>query len=874
MKIFRFFNISVDFTKKKLFLLNKENRTIIIQFILGVFFIGLGIWFVNHEKLEIFQIKNTITDASIYWVLAGIFITILYFILQGLLYVASFSAINAKINLKDGIVLFLKRNFISVFLPAGGFSSLFFFSKAIEEKGNTKVQIHLASSIYAFVGILSVVLVAFPIFIYALLNGTIGSGNWYALVVVIVFKISLILVYRSIIKKGILYSSLIKWYPKSRPFFDDLENHKINTRKFLRAIFYSILIEVVGIAHLYIAMIALHIEPSLLAASMAYIVSVIFLIISPFMRGLGAIEISMSYILIRYGFNNVDAIAVTFLYRFFEFWSPLIAGILIFTSKINKVVMRVVPAFLLLGLGIINIISVLTPAIKYRLDYLKNYLPLESIHASNYLVFTSGLFLLVTASFMLKGLRMAWRFALLLSAISLIGHLTKAIDYEEAIITFIVILILIITKKEYYIKTNPKLRLLGLETSILSIIAVLIYGTIGFYFLDKKHFGIDFSTLQSIGYTLQNYFLIGSSDLIPLDSFASHFLMSIKISGFLSFGFLIYTLINPYIRKQSITDEEKTLVKELIDQYGNSSLDYFKSYFDKLFFISETKNAFLAYRLAGNYAVVLENPVAQNEQEIKNCIVEFDDFCFKCGLKSIYYRILEKDLKMYQSLNKKHFFLGQEGTVNLSEFSLDGGSKKSLRNALNKISENGFKSTIYQPPIKDGILQKIQAVSNEWLEDTDRTEIIFSQGLFLWEELKNQTIITVENKEEKIIAFLNIIPDSVDGEATYDLIRKTNDAPNGIMDFILVALFNHLKSQDYKTVNLGLAPMSGIENPKTIQDKAMKYAYDKVKSFSHYKGLRNFKEKFSPTWQNQYVIFSNDYDLIQMPRILSKVIKI
>jgi phosphatidylglycerol lysyltransferase len=67
--------------------------------------------------------------------------------------------------------------------------------------------------------------------------------------------------------------------------------------------------------------------------------------------------------------------------------------------------------------------------------------------------------------------------------------------------------------------------------------------------------------------------------------------------------------------------------------------------------------------------------------------------------------------------------------------------------------------------------------------------------------------------------------------------------------------------------------MSGIETPKTIQDKSMKYAYEKIRSFSHYKGLRNFKEKFSPVWYNQYVIFSDDYDLIQIPRILSKVIK-
>ena len=868
-----FLNSRAKFIKSIKLPFNKENRNIVLQFIVAVLFIGIGIWFLKHEKSELFEIKNSLNNATLVWVFAGIVVTIFYFVLQGLMYVASFSAVNANISVKDGVILFLKRNFISVFLPAGGFSSLVFFTSTIEEKGNTKVQIYLASTIYAFIGILSVVLVAIPIFIYAFINGTLGANYWNALLGIILFLGALLYGFQSLFKKGKIYRLLVKWFPKVEVFLEDIQSQIIDKRKFALAIFYSILIEVVGITHLYIAMTALHFHPMFLAAAVGYVVSVIFLIISPFMRGLGAVEVSMSYILIRYGFSNVDAIAITFLYRFFEFWTPLVFGVLLFISKINKLLMRVVPAFLLLSLGIINIISVLTPVISERLAYLKHYLPLEAIHASNYLVFTSGLFLLVTASFMLKGLRMAWWFALFLAVISLVGNLTKAIDSEEAIVATIVILVLIMTRKEYYIKTNPKLRLLGLETAFLSIIAVLIYGIIGFYFLDQKHFGINFSTLQSIRYTLQNYFLVGSSNLVPLDHFASHFLMSIKISGFITIGFLLYTLINPYISKSFVTEAEKEIAKELVEKYGNSSLDYFKTYFDKLLFISKTKKAFLAYRLVGNYAVVLENPVAENRQEMKECIIAFDAFCYECGLKSIYYRVLGNELPIYQSLNKKHFFIGQEGVVNLAEFSLEGSAKKSLRNAMNKITESGFKTAIYLPPIKDGILQKLDAVSNEWLAETERQEIVFSQGLFDINELKNQTIITVENKEDKIIAFLNIIPDPVNGEATYDLIRKTNDAPNGVMDFILIALFNHLKAQNFKTVNLGLAPMSGIENPKTIQDKSMKYAYDKIKSFSHHKGLRNFKEKFSPTWYNQYVIFSDDYDLIQIPRILSKVIK-
>jgi phosphatidylglycerol lysyltransferase len=175
--------------------------------------------------------------------------------------------------------------------------------------------------------------------------------------------------------------------------------------------------------------------------------------------------------------------------------------------------------------------------------------------------------------------------------------------------------------------------------------------------------------------------------------------------------------------------------------------------------------------------------------------------------------------------------------------------------------------------VKDGILQKIKSVSDEWLDDMDRSEIIFSQGMFDWVELKQQTIITVENAEEKIVAFLNIIPDYAPNEATYDLIRKTADAPNGVMDFILIELFKHLKDKGVRYVNLGFAPMSGLDDPHTFPEKSMKFAYEKIRSFSHYKGLRDYKQKFDPQWYNKYLIYQHDYDLLSVPTALAKVIK-
>ncbi len=849
-----------------------ENRKLIAQFILTALFFGLGIWFVGHEHTELVEVRTTLLTSQGTWVLVGLAVTVLYIFLQGLMYVTAFQSIQCRISLLDSIILFLKRNFVSIFLPAGGISALVFFTGPLERKGVSKTQIHYASTLYAFIGILSVVLVAVPVFAYAVVKGNSGRNEWLALAALFLLTGFLFAFYRLLLKKGRFNRWVVTLFPSVELLLENIRTHQVLAGKFLLTVLISTLLEFTGIAHLYIAMKALQVEPSLFAAMMGYIVSVVFLVISPFLRGLGAVEVSMSLVLVRFGFTDIQSISITLLYRSFEFWLPLLAGLVSFISSINKLLMRTFPAILLLFLGIINIVSVITPAISSRIEHLQEYVIIDAMDASNYFVLAAGFLLLATAAFMLKGLRMAWWIALFLSIVSLVGHITKAIDYEEAIVALFIIVILLLTRKEYYVRNNPRLRLVGMQTALISIAAILLYGTVGFYLLDKKHFDVDFSLAQSVSSTIANYFLIGSSALIPQDAFGKSFVHSINIGGFLTMAFLFYTLLRPYVYKGSTSEDERARALSLLRRYGRTSLDYFKTYSDKMIFFPTGVDSFISYRIAGNYGMVLEDPVAGKE-DIKTSIMQFDTYCYENSMKSMYYRVPEESLPLYLALGKKKMFIGQEAVVDLDTFSLEGGNRKAIRNAINKVKDRRFKATVHQPPVRDGLLQKLKEVSDEWLSHTDREEIVFSQGMFVWEELKNQTVITVENSEEKVVAFLNIVPDYAPSEGTFDLMRKTGDAPNGILDFLMVELFSYFRTQGIRYVNLGFVPMSGIKNARTLTEKSMKFAYEKIRSFSQYKGLREFKEKYDPIWRDKYLVYSHDYDLIQVPLVLSRVIK-
>jgi phosphatidylglycerol lysyltransferase len=157
-------------------------------------------------------------------------------------------------------------------------------------------------------------------------------------------------------------------------------------------------------------------------------------------------------------------------------------------------------------------------------------------------------------------------------------------------------------------------------------------------------------------------------------------------------------------------------------------LDYFKPYPDKQLFFNKSKDAFLAFSESKHYAVVLENPVAADPAPATQLLIAFEDYCSERGLRTFYYRVTEEDLPMYSSIKKKSILLGQEAIVDVTTFSLEGSARKSMRNAVNRIEHAGYHSKIYQPPLKDGLVQQLKTVSNEWLSEGGHSEAGFRKG--------------------------------------------------------------------------------------------------------------------------------------------------
>jgi len=857
---------------KKIKKIMEFSKKLHLKEVIAVLFILVAIYFFRKEREELRSIIPALKQSDWRYIVLGVVVTCIYIIFQSGMYVYSFATVKSKLSWKLAIELYLKRNFLSVFLPAGGITALAYMPNSLRASAVHKRAIHQASGIYAFVGMLSLFIVGVPVIVYTIFQTRHIAHATTGIIILALMLSAVVFVIYSIRSKGIVYNLMIKYFPSAEKRLAEIFDFNFSKKCFSITTLFSIGNEASGIFHLFLAMLAVGVQPSLGAACTGYIVSVILLATSPFLRGLGAVEISLVYILTLYGYTEAQALAITLLYRILEFWLPLAAGLLAFAAKGKNIFFRLAPAVLIFLLGVVNILSAVTPPIRARVSLLRQYLPMDTIHASNLLVLLMGLLLVVTAAFLVRGLRNAWLIALVVSLLSCITHLTKALDWEEASIAFIVVIVLLATYRQYRLKNNPKLMNIGIITAVTVFLGVVLFETIGFYFIDVKHFGIDFTWKQSIAYSIKSFFLLENAELFPVTRFGREFLVCINVLSVCAWVFFFYTFIRPYIYAGDKNQSNLGEAEALVTQYGSSSVDYYKLYDDKLIFISEEYEGFISYRIANGFAVVLEEPVCAEEHKI-NVLQEFDKQCRKMGLKTAFYRVDEDSMYYFENLKKKSLLIGQEAVMDIKLFTLEGKEKKSLRNGLNSLTKKGYTTALHQAPLNEQLVLELKAVSDEWLETYDKKEAVFSQGSFEIKELLKHNVIAIRDNKNKVVAFLNIIPDYAPDECTYDLIRKTADAPGGCMDALIIAMIDYGKHKGLQWLNLGMVPMSGIDEPDSTAERVVKFAYEKIKRFQHYQGLRDFKEKYATQWLNKYLVYENDFDLIQLPAALSKVMR-
>lgn len=535
---------------------------------------------------------------------------------------------------------------------------------------------------------------------------------------------------------------------------------------------------------------------------------------------------------------------------------------LLITDNRQRIRLGLWIAALLTGaMGIINLVSAVTPSLPERREWLEVFFPFYIRSSGRIFAALAGFVLLTLAANLLRRKRIAWLLTICLLMLSILSHLIKGLDYEESIVAIVLLVQLLLMRHVFTAQSDRPSMAQGIRTLIGALLFTLAYGTAGFYVLDG-HFQVDgqpinFGLIQSVWQTLAIFFTEDNAGLQPITQFATYFANSIYVIGIGTLSYATVMLLRPVLQRgDPATMVQRQQARDIIDRHGKTSLARLSLLSDKSYFFSPTGQSVIAYVAKGRAAIALGDPIGP-ESDRAEAIGAFRAFCDRNDWFPTFYEVLPESLPLYQSLGLRSVQIGEDAIVDLRTFNLKGKANQNLRTAMNRLTKTGHRVEVYEPPISDELVYALKPVSDAWLHNKQGAEKRFSIGWFHVEYLRGCFIGVVYNKTHEIVAFTTMLSGYNRPEVTVDLMRHRPALENGAMDYLFVSLLQHFQTQGLEGFSFSLSPLAGVgKTPNAHRiEKGLHYFFEHLNQFYNFKGLHNFKEKYHPRWEPRYLVY-------------------
>lgn len=278
---------------------------------------------------------------------------------------------------------------------------------------------------------------------------------------------------------------------------------------------------------------------------------------------------------------------------------------------------------------------------------------------------------------------------------------------------------------------------------------------------------------------------------------------------------------------------------------------------DKEIFWTKERDVLIVYKRIANKLMVLGDPIGA-EAKIQESIKDFCEYSKSRGFKPVFYQISPQYMHFYHDSGFRFLKVGEVGLVNLQQFSLEGKQGAKLRTKLNKFTRNSFTVSVVHPPYSTHMLSELKLISDSWLGS--QKEKGFSVVSFSKEYVSRFPIALLHNPAGEPIAFATLATDHKN-TVTIDLMRKYSDTPYGTMDVLFIHIFQWAKNNGYQNCSLGMSPLSNVGNcnHSFTCEKLIRLAYLYGNSFYNFKGLKEFKSKFTTEWEPKYIAYKKTF---------------
>lgn len=460
---------------------------------------------------------------------------------------------------------------------------------------------------------------------------------------------------------------------------------------------------------------------------------------------------------------------------------------------------------------------------------------------------------------------LAYAFYLGIGAASLVmpaGHRDlSAVDVIRIVVLPLAILgLLLALRSEFVVRSDVQGLRWALRFSLIMLAVALVYGTAGFQLFDHSDFHQEISLPSAMHYTIDQFDLTTNHPIHPYTKRAKLFVDSLSFVSLGAFVFVLISLFQPLRLRWSDQAAARQHMHELLNRYGGNSEDFFKLWpHDKQYFFSRSGHSGLAFHVYRGVALSLGDLVG-DKREFRQLLADFKTLCFGNDWLPAAIHIQSAQRRLYEKSGFSLQKIGQEAVLDLAAFQSSTAGNKYFRQIRNRFAKQEFTCEMLLPPHHRAVQERLEHISREWLQSGGHDERGFAMGYFSAEYMELCPVMVARDAAGTIQAFVNQLPADFDKqEANFDLLRQTKNSPGNVNDFLLMNFIEHLRAEGYERLNLGLCPLSGLDEPEedkgSVIGSVLRFAYANGDRFYSFSGLHRFKAKYEPNWRDRYIAY-------------------
>ena len=516
--------------------------------------------------------------------------------------------------------------------------------------------------------------------------------------------------------------------------------------------------------------------------------------------------------------------------------------------------------------GVLNLVSAVTPPLRYRLHWLRAAVPLAVPQAAAVAVALAGLGLLLLGRGVRHGQRRAWLVSVGLLAGSVVLHLVKGIDVEEFIVATVVAGYLVIHRRAFRVASEASSARLGLLWAAAGAAVATVVGT-GAAWLIKAPGGrlpLGQAALAAVG-------RLAGLSAVPVEHHLDDFLSPVLAAvGFGVVAVLGWQLLQPVIhRAVDHGRADRARASRAVARYGADSLAYFALRDDKrYFFFGETV---VAFAVLGGVALVSPDPIGPVGERAM-AWAAFRRFAEDSGWIVAAMGVTEDWLPIYRASGLRTMYVGDEAVVDCSTFTLDGSHMKSLRQAYNRVARRGYTVDFHDPArIDPALADQLRALSQESRRGEAERGFSMTLGRIFSPTDTGLLLAVCRDDSGAPVAFCQFVPAAGIGGYSLDVMRRSvggsqgQQHPNGLLDYVLMETVFHLKADGYRGLTLNFATLRAVlagETGDGVSQRIERWLLQKMSDTMQIESLRHFNAKYDPAWHPRYAVYESPGNIL------------